>query len=209
MPALLPLLPSRLHLSPRGLRRLLPLALLGTTLASGACATFQQLVALRQVDFALDALTRVELAGVDVTEVRGVGDLSLSEGLRIADQVRAGTLPLALTLRVLADNPSSNGDARLVRMDWTLFLEDRETVSGRFADELVLPSGASTPFPLSTELDLLEFFDGGADELFALVRSAAGLEDEPPSLALEVLPVVRTALGAIPYDRPIRIDLTD
>jgi hypothetical protein len=182
---------------------------LAVALTTSGCATLQQLVALESVDFDLAGLTRVEVGGVDVTAVRSPTDIGVADGLSLAGQVRAGTLPLALTLDVRAENPESNADARMVRMDWTLYLDDLETVSGRVAEEVSIPSGTATTFPVQTELDLLEFFDGGAADLIELVQSIAGLDGTTPSVALHVLPVVRTAFGDIPYDRPFRITLSD
>ena len=140
------------------------------------CATLQQLVALEHVDFSLAGLARVELGGIDVTEVRSAEDIGVMDGLSLAGQVRDGTLPLALTIDVRADNPESNADARMVRMDWTLFLDARETISGRVADEVAIPSGETATFPVQAELDLLEFFEGGATELVEVVQSVAGLD---------------------------------
>lgn len=190
-------------------RRVVAGLALGIALATSGCATLQQLVALQSVDFDLAGLARVEVGGVDVTAVRSPADISVADGLSLAGQLRAGTLPLALTLDVRAENPESNADARMVRMDWTLFLDDVETISGRVADEVAIPSGTATTFPVQTELDLLDFFDGGATELIELVRSIAGLDGTAPSVALDVLPTVRTAFGDIPYDRPFRITLSD
>lgn len=193
-----PSLPSR------SLTRLL--ALVGL-LTLGGCATLQQLVALEHVDFSLTGVSRVELGGVDVTNVRAPSDIGVMDGLSLANQIRTGSLPLAMVLDVDASNPESNADARMVRMDWTLFLDQRQTISGRLTEEVSIPSGTSASIPLQTELDLLEFFDGGVDDLVQLVSSAAGLDGSPPSVALEVLPVIRTAFGDIPYDRPLRISL--
>ena len=193
---------------PRGVAfRPLQVTALLLTLGIGGCATLQQFAAIQNVDFSLDGVSRIELAGIDMTEVRGFQDVSLTDGLALASAVRSGDLPLTLTLHVGAANPESNVDARLVQMDWTLFLDNRETVSGRVAEEVVLPKGELTMVQVATEVDLLDFFDGNASELFELARSFTGLGGDPPDLALEVLPVVQTVLGAIPYDRPLRITL--
>ena len=181
-------------------------ALLVSVLATG-CATLQQLTALQHVDFALDRVTGVELAGVDLFRIRGFDDLSLSDGLALADAVRQQNLDLDIGLSVRATNPSSNIDARLVRLDWTLFLEDRETVSGRLADEIVLPSGESTYVPVSTQLNLVDFFDGGARDLFELAYALTGNGSEPQEVTLSLLPTIQTVLGPITYEAPIRVSL--
>jgi len=179
---------------------------LSCAVASG-CATLQQLVALNQVDFTLDGVSRVELAGVDVSTLRGFSDLTIADGLTLADAARAGRLPLTVGLRIQAKNPESNVDARLVRMEWTLILDGRETVSGRVTNELVLPSGRETAVPLTAELDLLAFFDGGAQELFELVLALTGSGGETKELALRIVPTIDTVLGPITYEAPIRVSL--
>lgn len=177
-------------------------ALLGLT----ACATLQQLTALQRVDFTLQGVSDVRLAGVDFTRVRSFSDLSLSDAAALAAAVQDRDLPLSLQLDVQGLNPvDNNADARLVEMDWTLFLEDRETVSGVLDREIVLPRGEPTPVPVGVELNLVEFYEGNAQDLFELGLSLAGMGGEPKEVAVEVLPTVQTSLGPIRYPEPMRL----
>ncbi|MDX1646584.1 MAG: hypothetical protein R3304_05535, partial [Longimicrobiales bacterium] len=112
-------------------------------------------------------------------------------------------------LDVIARNPEDNAvDARLVQMDWTLFLEERETVSGVLDREIVLPRGAPTSVPVDVSLNLVEFYEGNARDLFELAQALAGVGGEPKDVALEALPTVQTALGPIRYPSPIRLSTT-
>ena len=82
--------------------------------------------ALEHVDFSIDGVSGVRLAGVDLSDVRTFTDLSLADGATLANAVRRGDLPLAMEIQVLADNPTSNVvDARLIEMTWTLFEEKK------------------------------------------------------------------------------------
>lgn len=181
------------------------LALLPLLLLAG-CATLGQLTALQDVDFSIEELSEVRVAGVDVTRVQSISDLSFSEGAALAGAVQRGDLPLQVELTILARNPEENlADARLVRMDWTLLLEGRETVSGVFADEIILPRGEPTTFPVLAELNLVEFFEGNAADLVEMVASLAGVGGEAKEIELRASPVVQTALGPISYPTPIRI----
>lgn len=184
--------------------RSLAAALVVATALSG-CATLSQIVALQNVDFSLDGVSGVALAGVDVTNVRSYSDLSVMDGLALANAVRQGSLLATVEVGVLAYNPPTNSDARIVEMAWTLWLDETETVSGLITDEIVLPRDVETPFPVVAELDLMEFFDGGVRELYDIATSLAGVGDETTEVSLTALPVVHTALGPIRYDRPIRI----
>ena len=190
-------------------------------LALSGCATLGQITALQRVDFSLEGVGGVRLAGVELDRVRSFSDLSLTDGARLASAVANGELPLSMNVLVLAENPADNfTDARLVRMDWTLLLEDRETVSGRITEELVLPRGKRRPggwriahlprgqptgFPVLVELNLVEFFEGNARDLFELALSLTGQGGSSKEVALTALPTIETALGPITYDRPIRI----
>jgi hypothetical protein len=175
-------------------------------LSLSSCATLQQIAALRQVDFSVDRLSNVRLAGVDLARVRSYSQLSAVEAARLATAVAQRTLPLELTVHLTAVNPQDNSvDARLVRMDWTLLLQDRETLSGTLADETLLRRGAATDVPLSVSLDLVDFFQGSAQDLFALAMSIADPNAPPTDVALRATPTVDTAIGPIRYPRPITI----
>jgi hypothetical protein len=178
-----------------------------TLLAVGgavSCATLGEIVALRRVDFAIDRLSGVRLAGIDVARIRSFDDLSVADAARLTRAVLEERLPLALTLHLDATNPADNANARLQRMDWTLLLRDRETVGGTFDESHAIPAGATTEIPLAIELDLTEFFEGGARELLdvalSLVEGTA-----PPDVALRATPILDTPRGPIRYPQPILI----
>jgi hypothetical protein len=189
-------------MSLQALRLLLAAPIL--VLAAG-CATLQRWSQLPQVDFHLDRVSDPDLAGVDLSRIRRFEDLRPADLLRIAGAARADRLPLTFDLHVGAENPSANQyDLRLERLEWTLLLEDRETVSGVFARELVIAAGGTTDIPLRVEIDLLRFFDEGASDLARLAIRAAGA-GEPTHLKLRARPTVRTPLGPIRFPNEITI----
>lgn len=174
--------------------------------ALGGCATLQQVMALRDVDFAVDRVVDVRLAGVRLDEVRRFEDLRATDAARLLAAVAERTLPLELDLHLTALNPADNTvDARLVRMDWTFLIEDRETLSGVLEGDVVLPPGEPRDVPVPIAMDLFEFFDGSARDLFEIARSLAGQGGEARRVALRASPVVQTALGPIRYPSPITI----
>lgn len=179
---------------------------LASIAALGACATVQQVLALRNVDFAVDRVANVRLAGVQLDRVRSFSDVGLTDAARIAAAVSRRDLRLDLDLHLTAENPADNSvDARLVRMDWTLLLQGRETVSGVFADETLLRRGQPTDVPIAMSLNLIDFFEGSAQDLVELALSLTGQGGAPKEVTLRATPVVDTALGPIRYPRPITI----
>ena len=178
----------------------------GLLLTLSGCATLQQLAALRNVDFSLDRLSNVELAGIDLSRVRSYNDLGMADAARLTLAVTRNELPLAFQLHLLAENPAENTTtARLVQMDWTLLLENRETLSGVFDGDVQLPPGEPTDVPIAISLDLLEFFDGSARDLLELALSLTGQGGSPKNVSLRATPTIDTALGPMRYPRPITI----
>ena len=181
----------------------LVLVLVAALLTAG-CATLQELASLRDVEFSLAGVRDGTLAGVDIASVRSFDDLGILDVTRLGAAFAEGRMPLETTLLVRATNPADNGRARLVALDWTLFIDDRETVSGALDQEYVLPPGEPVDVPVQVRLDLLDFFDRQLEQVAALALAAAGA-GEPTRIHLEAIPSVQTPIGVIRYPEPIRI----
>ena len=182
---------------------LLAVALLAGSVAG--CATLREVSNLRKVNFQIDRVSQAQLAGVQVTNLQSYEDLGATDVLRLGSALSGGELPLTFNLHLQATNPESNTvDARLTQMDWTLLLEDKETVSGQFKQEVVLSPGEPTDIPFQIELDLVRFFD---DNLKGLVNLAASISgDAPPqTIKLRVQPTVNTRFGPFQYPSPITV----
>ena len=180
----------------------LPLLLLGVV----GCAALQQVLALRHVEFNLDGVRNGRLAGIDVNRVRSHRDLSAVDLGRIALALGRNDLPLEFQVDVGAHNPTDNQTAAtMTRLAWTLYLNDRETINGLVDSSVTMPAGANTVIPIRMRLNLLEFFDGSAQDMVDLVASLVGLEADPTRVTLRAIPTITTPLGPITYPSPITI----
>lgn len=181
------------------------LVVLLATLGLSGCATLQEIANLRRVDFRLNDVSAVRLAGVDVMGVRSVEDLNVIDVGRITLAVARNELPLQFVLDVAANNPAGGGAARLTALDWTLLIEDRETISGALDQEYVIQPGTSAVIPVPISFDLIEFVDGSATDLTELVLSLANAGGSPKNIALRARPTIDTPLGPMRYPEPIVI----
>ena len=190
------------------MRRVTPILLAGSLLLLllPGCQTLREVANLRNVHFALDRVAEASLAGVDLQRVRSYDDLSAGDVLRLTQAVSRGELPLAFTLHLYAENPPENDvQARLVEMDWTLLIDDQETVSGVFDGNIVLPPGEPRDVPIPIRLDLVDFFDRGAQDLIELALAVAGQSDVPKRVQLRATPTIDTAIGPLRYPQPITV----
>lgn len=180
----------------------LPLLLLGAV----SCAALQQVLALRHVEFALDGVRNGRLAGIDISRVRSYRDLSTLDLARLGLALSRDELPLDMQVDVGAHNPAENQTAAtMTRLAWTLYLNDKETIHGIVDSSVTMPAGAKAVIPIRMRLDILEFFDGSAQDLVDLVASLAGLEADPTRVTLRAVPTITTPLGNITYPTPITI----
>ena len=188
-------------------RRYLPLLLaLVLLLPAAGCQTLREIASLRDVDFAIDRVAQIELAGVDLDRIRSYEDIRAQDVLRLTSALSRNELPLAFELHLEALNPEDNSvQARLVEMDWTLFLDDRETISGVFDQNLVLPPGTPTDVPIAIRLDLIDFFGENLRDLVDLALAVSGNGGAPKRIMLQATPTIDTAIGPIRYPNPIQI----
>lgn len=185
-------------------RSLVVAFLLVFLLPLGSCTALQEIANLRNVDFAIENVTGTNLAGVNVQDVRSYDDLGGGEVARLVAALATGEMPLSFTLNVGARNPAENAvNARLVQLDWTLLLDNTETISGVFNDDRVIAPGNAVTLPISMELDLIRFFGRNAQDLVELAAAVAGQGDK--EIALRARPTVTTPIGPITYPSEITI----
>ncbi|HUP24554.1 MAG TPA: hypothetical protein VNB06_16620 [Thermoanaerobaculia bacterium] len=172
----------RLRICRFGLRALVFVPACLLLLGLAGCATIENLVRLREVQFFLDRVSGARLAGVDLERIESSRDISTGDVLRIADAIRRGTVPFELVLHVGADNPGDNSvEVERVQLDWTLYLDQRETVSGVFDRALEIAPGGRNDLPIDIQLDLYRFFREDARDLLELARELAGGGDAATS----------------------------
>ena len=170
------------------------------------CASIQEIAALREVEFDIDNVSDAILANIQLDDIRGVSDINPMAVLDLTSAVRDKNLPLQFQLHVAASNPSENNvSARLVGLDWTLFIDNRETVSGTLNQNTVMPPGQRVDIPIGIQLELFEFFDHNLPDMLDLALNIAGIGGEPKQLMLRATPTIDTPLGPIRYPGTIEI----
>lgn len=188
----------------RWTRQTLTLAALAAALAG--CATLSRLTALKQVDFSIAGVQDGRLAGVDLRRIASYSDLNALDVARIALAVGRQDVPLEFRVLIRADNPADNRTAAtMVKLAWTLLLDDKETISGVLDTVVTMPPGETTYIPVPMRLNLRQFFGGPAQSLVNLAASVAGLSSRPTRIAVRAVPTIHTALGDITYPGAITI----
>lgn len=191
-----------------GCRSLRVLLLAALTLACG-CAAARELAALHQVEFRFDRISSPRVAGVPLERIRSYGDLSAAEIARLGMAVAAADIPMELTVHVEGRNPETNTvTARLVAMDWSYLVDDREVVAGRLTDPVSFAPGAAQDVPLRVGFNMVSVFDERGRDLVEVALALAGQGTSAHRVAFRIAPTVDTPLGPIRYAVPITFDLS-
>lgn len=182
------------------------LALVVLIVSVQGCQTLKEIANLRNVDFALGAVNNLRLAGVDLDGVRSVRDVNAGELVKLTAAFLRKDLPLSFTVDLKAENPADNQvAARLTRMDWTLLLDDKETISGALEEEHVLNPGEPVRIPIAISLELTDHFERPIRDLIDIASSIRGDGGQSRNVKLVATPIINTLVGPIRYPHPIEI----
>ena len=178
----------------------------GLAVLVGGCSSLQQLAALRQVGFALTGVTGGRLAGVDIGKIAAGTRLSVLDYGKLTVALARQDVPLDFLVNVEALNPAENKvTAKMVRLGWALYLNDKETIHGVVDTAVVMEPGKPVIMPMRMRVNLVQFFNGPAQDLVDLAAAVAGVNPDPTKMSLKASPTIDTPLGPLSYPNPITI----
>lgn len=172
------------------------------------CASTRELAAMRQVEFRFDRISDAQIAGIRLGSVHSVEDVSVLDLGRLTLAVASKDVPLDLIVHLSGQNPAANNvTARMIAMDWSYFVDDRETVSGRLSEPYSFPPGQSTDVPVVVTFNMFSFFGGSGKDLLDTALALAGQRSSSHTVTLRLVPSIDTPAGRIRYPVPITLDL--
>jgi hypothetical protein len=158
-------------------------------------------------EFRLKSIEDVTLAGVDVTDVDQLSDLSFPEASNISMTAMQGKLPLYFKLKVEVRNPNEQ-KASMNRFLWDLFIDDQKITSGKVVKDIkVEPNGGISVMPIVVGVDLFEVLSGeSADAVINFAMNLAGGGGAPTRLKLRAKPTIYVAMTQVDYPGWITIE---
>ena len=180
----------------------------------GCSGVYDAITNVQRLQFKLDNVTGMKLAGVPLSSISSISNLSFTDGANLIAAFSSGKLPVEFTLNVLAKNPNDGtggtkqSSAVIKNLDWRLFIENNETINGRIGNITVPGVGQATTIPIGMNFDLLKFFrDAGYDNILNLALALGGRNGSASKITLKVKPTIDTPLGPITY--PGEFDVID
>jgi len=161
----------------------------------------RQVAMLSKCEFKLKTVDQLRLAGVNIQQVKNLTDLNMMDAAKItAAAVSGGSLPLNFTLNVEARNPNTAA-AGLTKLEWILFIDDIQMVSGVNEQRVQIPGNGGTGIiPLSIGIDLKQALKGKSGEAIAnFGLNLAGAGNKPTRITLKAKPTIMVGSQSIAY----------
>lgn len=180
-------------------RNLIPVALLLFLAVSNfGCSAMQTISNLERMQFKLGSVHNFRAAGINFSNVSGLGDLNLLDAAKLASAFAEGKLPVSFTLDVLARNPntpggSANTTSAVTRLDWRLLIDNKDILDGVVDSEIIVPgTGQQAVIPINMAFDMWPFFKNmGYEGIVNLAMAIGGVNGSSSRLTLKATPSMK------------------
>lgn len=160
-----------------------------------------QMANLSKCDFRLESVQQLNLAGINVQNVKKVSDLTIYDGAKLASAIASQQFPLDFTLNIEAKNPNT-APAGMTRIDWILLIDDIEMTRGILDRQVTIPANNGMAIiPMQMHVDLQEALKGkSADAVINFGMNLAGTGNKPTRFTLQMKPTI--TIGGFPISYP-------
>jgi LEA14-like dessication related protein len=135
------------------------------------------------------------VAGIDLSNIANVNDLSAVSLLKLTSGILSGSLPLNITVNVNATNPNS-AKAQIAGLDWEIHLNSRgnwtNILSGTLNHAVSIPgNGGQTVIPIIIQTDLLHLFKNESkDNILGFVNNLLNAGDASSNVKIRIRPSI-------------------
>lgn len=184
------------------IRKFFLLAILLPLILMPSCDILEQTAQvqrLSQCTFDVHSVDKIKLAGINIHQGMSYSDLNTAQIMSLTGALFRKELPLDFNLNVKVDNPNDKM-AAMSRMDYIIFIDGLELISGVFNERFEISPGSSSIVPMDLHLDLYKALSGEAgDALVNLAFKLSGNESRPAELLFKVKPYIRVGNSELPY----------
>ncbi len=176
---------------------------LSTIFVLSSCDVLQQasqISNLSKCEFRLESVQQLNLAGINVQNIKNISDLNMMDAGRLAMAVSTQQLPLDFTLNIEAKNPNT-ASAGMTKIDWILLIDDIEMTQGILDKQVSIPANnGTTIIPMQMHIDLKKALSGkSADAVINFGLNLAGAGNKPTRFTLRMKPTITVSGFPITY----------
>ena len=181
------------------MKKILFVILSGIFLSCGVARQIQEAKNFAKCEFRIRSVDGTRLGDVKIHNVKSLKDLSMKKAAEIAMLLASDRIPLSFTLNLQAKNPNAE-TASMNKLEWILFIDEHEMVSGVLDQKVEIIQGQVAEIPIMISTDLKEALKGKSrDAMINLAFNVAGKGDSPTHILLKVKPSIDIAGFTITY----------
>jgi len=160
-----------------------------------------QINTLTKCEFRLESVQQLNLAGINVQNVKSISDLNMLDAAKIASALSSQQFPLDFTLNIEAKNPNTSA-AGMTHIDWILLIDDIEMTRGMQDKPVTIPANNGIAIiPMQMHVDLQKALSGkSADAIINFGMNLAGNGNKPTRFTLKMKPTI--TVGGFPITYP-------
>ncbi len=177
---------------------------------SGVSNTIENAERLR---FKLGSIDKITVGGVNLSNVKSVDQLNITQSAGLLATLASGSLPTSLTVNLIAKNPDTypggtkESSSLIKGLSWRLIVDDKELITGDIDKTIEIPGvGKQVTIPIPVKVDLMKMLgDGGLESLINLVSAMNGATGASSKVSLKIKPTIDTFLGGIAMPGEIEV----
>ncbi|HPR58027.1 MAG TPA: LEA type 2 family protein [Bacteroidales bacterium] len=184
------------------IRKIILTALLATNVLMNSCDILQQVERMKMLskcEFRIHTITDIHLAEVNLSGIKQVNDIKTTDLLQLTQAVLSNELPLRFKVNLQVKNPN-NQAASLNRLEWMLFVDNKQMLDGVVNENFVTGPGETGTLPVSVNLNLAELLQD--KQIEQLINYASGLADgtgKSTRVMVKLKPSIMVGQQSIPY----------
>ena len=158
-----------------------------------------------RLKFKLGSIDKITVGGVNLSNVKSVDQLNISQSAGLLATLASGSLPTSLTVNLIAKNPDTypggtkESSSLIKGLGWRLIVDDKELITGDIDKTIEIPGvGKQVTIPIPVKVDLMKMLgDGGLESIINLVSAMNGSNGASSKVTLKIKPTIDTFLGGI------------
>ena len=169
------------------------------------CGIFRKMVNFSKCTFYYHSVENVNLAGVSFKDKKSFSDFSIIDLGKLSAALISRKMDVTMDVNIEAVNPNAK-PAGISRLEWKLFLDDVEILSGYTEDKIEIPGSGSQVFPVHIKFDILQYcHDKESKAVANLVLNLMDMGEEESRLKIKLKPSVHVAGVRLAYPGYITI----
>jgi len=160
-----------------------------------SCDSLSKLAAFKNCNYELVNLNNTAIAGVSLSGLQNVKNLSAPSLLKVVAAITSGSLPLNATVNVKATNPNAKM-AQIEKLEWAIDLNSTNILTGNVNQRISVPAnGGQTVIPFNFQIDVMKLVKKGEtnDNIYTLVNNVLRTGEGSSTVSIRIKPTISVA----------------